>query len=141
MDFFFVFFCLKNKKISPKKKKKKCYSLSFANWGDKSSTRALQSSPFQNPGGVPWAWHSSTRSSSSRTVFPLSNIGWSKNPKIWKNLKKSQKITFFQKIWKFWKYFFFAEKKKNAILLVLPNEEISLRPELSSPPRFRIQGG
>ena len=29
---------------------------------------------------------------------------------------------------------------KNAILLVLPIEEISLRPELSSPPRFRIQG-
>ena len=23
---------------------------------------------------------------------------WSENPKIWKNLKKSQKITFFQKI-------------------------------------------
>ena len=32
-------------------------------------------------------------------------------------------------------------KKKNAILLVLPIEEISLRPELSSSPRFRIQGG
>ena len=28
----------------------------------------------------------------------------------------------------------------NAILLVLPLQEISLRPELSSPPRFRIQG-
>ena len=35
----------------------------------------------------------------------------------------------------------FAERKKNAILLVLPIEEISLRPELSSPARFRIQGG
>ena len=33
------------------------------------------------------------------------------------------------------------KKKKNAILLVLPIEEISLRPELSSSPRFRIQGG
>ena len=33
------------------------------------------------------------------------------------------------------------EKKKNAILLVLPIEEISLQPELSSPPCFRIQGG
>ena len=32
-------------------------------------------------------------------------------------------------------------KQKNAILLVLPIEEISLRPELSSPPRLRIQGG
>ena len=65
------------------------------------------------------------------------------NPKIWKNVEKSQKFTFFQKISKFWKYFFFAEKKnkKNAILLVLPIEEISLRPELSSPPRFKIQGG
>ena len=35
----------------------------------------------------------------------------------------------------------FAEKKKNAIPLVLPIEEISLQPELSSLPRFRIQGG
>ena len=32
-------------------------------------------------------------------------------------------------------------EKKNAIILVLPFKEISLRPELSSPPRFRIQGG
>ena len=56
-------------------------------------------------------------------------------------MKKSQKI--------FKKKTFFQKKKKkkrkktgkNAILLVLPIEEISLRPELSSPPRFRIQGG
>ena len=33
------------------------------------------------------------------------------------------------------------KKKKNAILLVLLIEEISLQPKLSSPPRFRIQGG
>ena len=33
------------------------------------------------------------------------------------------------------------DSEKNAILLVLPFEEISIRPELSSPPRFRIQGG
>ena len=32
-------------------------------------------------------------------------------------------------------------KIKNAILLVLPIEEISLQPELSSPAHFRIQGG
>ena len=32
-------------------------------------------------------------------------------------------------------------EKKYTIPLVLPIEEISLRPELSSPPRFRIQGG
>ena len=31
--------------------------------------------------------------------------------------------------------------EKNAIFLVLPIEEICLWPELSSPPRFRIQGG
>ena len=48
--------------------------------------------------------------------------------------------------------FFFSKKyencenifilpKKNAIFLVLPIEEISLQPELSSPARFRIQGG
>ena len=46
------------------------------------------------------------------------------------------------------KVFIFCRKQKkveekNAIILVLPIEEISLRPELSSPspPRFRIQGG
>ena len=31
--------------------------------------------------------------------------------------------------------------KKNAFLLVFAFEDISIRPELSSPPRFRIQGG
>ena len=31
--------------------------------------------------------------------------------------------------------------ENNPTLLVLPIEEISLQPELSSPPRFRIQGG
>ena len=35
--------------------------------------------------------------------------------------------------------FFFC--KKNIFFLVLPFEEISIRPELSSPPCFRIQGG
>ena len=44
------------------------------------------------------------------------------------DLKKSQKIAFFQ-------------QKKYDIHLVLPIEAISRRPELSSPPRFRIQGG
>ena len=32
-------------------------------------------------------------------------------------------------------------RRKNAILLVLPFEEISLQPELSSARHFRIQGG
>ena len=72
----------------------------------------------------------------------------SKNVEKSENLKKSQKIQknhfFSQKISKFRNYFVSRrkkEKKMNAIILVLPNEEISLRPELSSPPRFRIQGG
>ena len=47
-------FCQKKKK---KKKRKKCYPLSFPILGGRDSTRALQSTPFQNPGGVPWAWH------------------------------------------------------------------------------------
>ena len=60
--------------------------------------------------------------------------------KISKNLKK---ITFFpqKKLNLKKKKMFKKEKEKNAILLVLPNEEISLRPELSSPAHFRIQGG
>ena len=48
-----------------------------------------------------------------------------------KNCKKNCKIR---------KYNLFAPQKI-AILLVLPFEEISIRPELSSPPSFRIQGG
>ena len=35
----------------------------------------------------------------------------------------------------------FTEEEKNAFPLVLPIEEINLRPELSSPARFRFQGG
>ena len=73
----------------------------------------------------------------------------SKNPKIQKspknqknskivrkseNLEKSQKITFFLNCRR-------KKEEKNAILLGLPIEEISLRPELSSPARFRFQGG
>ena len=53
---------------------------------------------------------------------------------------KSQKISknhFFIEILIFWKYFFSAKKK----ILVLPIEEISIGPEVPSPPRFRIQGG
>ena len=56
-------------------------------------------------------------------------------------MKKSKKITFFKKKIKFLKIHFFRRKKykkNNAIILVLQIEEISLRPELSSPPRFRI---
>ena len=59
-----------------------------------------------------------------------------KNLKFWKNLEisqKSQKKNYLEK--KIWC------KKKNAILLVFPIEEISLWPELCSPPRFRIKGG
>ena len=35
------------------KKRKKCYPLSFPILGGRNSTRALQSTPFQNPGGYP----------------------------------------------------------------------------------------
>ena len=49
------FFSKKKKFLKKKilsKKKKKCYPLSFPILGGRDSTRALQSSPFQNPGGV-----------------------------------------------------------------------------------------
>ena len=44
-----------NKKNVREKKiaEKNCYSLSFPVLGGRDSTRALQSSPFQNPGGSP----------------------------------------------------------------------------------------
>ena len=38
--------------FAEKKKKKKCYPLSFPILGGRDSTRALQSTPFQNRGGV-----------------------------------------------------------------------------------------
>jgi hypothetical protein len=43
----------KKKKFAEKKEEKKCYPLSFPILGGRDSTRALQSTPFQNPGGVP----------------------------------------------------------------------------------------
>ena len=54
----------------------------------------------------------------------------------YKNLKKSQKSLF--------SIFFFGEKKiakKNAFLLVFQYQEDAIQPELSSPARFRFQGG
>ena len=44
---FFIFFFV------CRKKEKKCYPLSFTILGGHDLTRALQSSPFQNPGGNP----------------------------------------------------------------------------------------
>ena len=71
----------------------------------------------------------------------MSKKNW-KIRKSEKMLKNQKKTHFFRKIWKFWKDFFSPKKEeKNAILLVLPIEDISLWPELSSPPRFGIQGG
>ena len=71
-----------------------------------------------------------------------------KNPKrnqqkIHKNWEVKKKINKFENLTKIKKS---EEKKKmflkkNAILLVLPIEEITLRLELSSPPCFRIQKG
>ena len=40
------------KAIDKKKMPKKCYPFSFLILGGRQSTRALHSSPFQNPGGV-----------------------------------------------------------------------------------------
>ena len=56
-----------------------------------------------------------------------------------KNLKKLQFSIFFYII--VLKLFCFAEEEKNIIILVLPFEEISLEPELSSPPVSESRGG
>ena len=55
--------------------------------------------------------------------------------------KKNQKIPFLFTNLKTLKIFLFSLKTKNAVILVLPIEKISLQPELSSPPRFRREGG
>ena len=71
------------------------------------------------------------------TIWPeISNPAQSWEKKIWKNPKNS--------LWK--KNMKILKKKKmlskkNAILLVLLFEEISLRPELFSPPPFQNPGG
>ena len=61
-------------------------------------------------------------------IFFLTKLGITKKSKIQK------KITFSENLKT-------TKKNKNAILLVLPFEEISLQPDFSSPPRFRIQRG
>ena len=43
---------LKDLFFAEKKKKKKCYPLGYPILGGRDSTRALQFTPFQNPGGV-----------------------------------------------------------------------------------------
>ena len=61
--------------------------------------------------------------------------------KMLKNLKKfqqSEKTIFFFNL-KVCKYIFFAKEEKNAILVVLLFEEISLRPELSNPPVWNLR--
>ena len=60
--------------------------------------------------------------------------------KIWKNREKSQKITFFQKIFLL-TIFFSLAKNKNAIILVLQYKEDAIQPKLSSPACCRILGG
>ena len=57
-------------------------------------------------------------------------------------ISKNQKKTFFFSIYLFFwrKKNFRRKKKKNAILLVFQYKEDGIRPELSSPPRFRNQG-
>ena len=59
----------------------------------------------------------------------------------YENLKKTKKFTFFQKKKNFEEKKIVAKKKKNAILLVFQYYEDAIRPMLSSPPPFRIQGG
>ena len=62
-----LFSLLKKKKMW----KKKCYPLSILMLGGRDSTRPLQSTPFQNPGGVAQAlqkWRS--------PEILVSNIGW-----------------------------------------------------------------
>ena len=59
---------------------------------------------------------------------------YKKKNEISKKCRKIQKSEIFENI-------FVLSKKEKNILLVLPFEEISIRPELPGPPRFRIQGG
>ena len=66
---FFIFFLF----FYFAEKKKKCHHLSFPILGRRNSTRALQSSPFQNPGGVPWAWRTKDEQRKSSCLILDSN--------------------------------------------------------------------
>ena len=69
----------------------------------------------------------------------LKSLNWSKkNSKNIDFIKNMKRNHFFFNIC----YLkFFARPKKDLVCLVLPFQEISLRPELSSPPRCRLQWG
>ena len=94
-----------------------------------------------------WSKYFLNKSKKSKQKWKKKNSNNPKNP--WKNLKISKIVKNGQKIKKsvFFIYLFiYFLPKKIAMLLVLPFEEISIRPELSSDwrvstPRFRIQGG
>ena len=60
---------------SENKKKIKKIDNCFSNWGEKSSTKALQSTPFQNPVGVRVAWVWQSLKSEVQTEILVSNIG------------------------------------------------------------------
>ena len=70
-------------------------------------------------------------------------MGWhqdhGKNVKTTKEKEKTSILKYLKKIMK--DNFVKKKKKKKNVLPVLPFKENSLQPELSSPPRFRIQGG
>ena len=61
---FFLRKKIKGDFFAKKTEEEKCYPVSFSILGGRNLTRALQSSPFQNPGEVAWAWqtHGQTNS-------------------------------------------------------------------------------
>ena len=67
----------------------------------------------------------STGFDQSSPVQPISDLSQKKSPFFSSKIKNVEK----------------KKKEKNAILLVFQYQEYGIRPELSSPARFRIQGG
>ena len=74
-----TFFTQKNLRKKKFSWGEKCYPLSFAILGGRYLTRALQSSLFQNPGGVPWAWRRRIRTEE----IIVSNLGCKEVLQAW----------------------------------------------------------
>ena len=72
-----IFFSKKNKILKQKKILQKKNVIQYPILGGRDSTRALQSSFFQNPGGVPRAWRTKDERTDGRTKEILvSNLGY-----------------------------------------------------------------
>ena len=88
--------------VACQKERKKCCPLSLPIIGGRDSTRALQSSPFQISGGVPWA--SQMKDKRRTKEILVSNLGLQRDRIICLWLLPTQAISYPKQICSFFKY-------------------------------------